>query len=225
MRDREPGGERLPTAADAAVRREVIASTDRTMLVEAAAGTGKTTLIVDRILQAVLDGRIRLARTVAITFTEKAAGELESRVRAGLTAALHRGGLSDAERGRVQEAVEELDRAHVCTIHAFCAHLLREKAAEAGVDPEFTVLDETPRHVLIERAWQDWMTAAVAEAPDVLVEALRAGVSRRRSPWPGRRKRSSRGCSPWPARAAPGSRRSTTCAAWRPRPPPSWPTT
>jgi ATP-dependent helicase/nuclease subunit A len=170
----EPGPR--PAASDAAVREEVIASTAQTMLVEAAAGTGKTTLLVHRMLRAVLDGRIRLARTVAITFTEKAAAELASRIRAGLLEALHGEGLSPEERRRLRTAIGELDRASISTIHAFCAQTLREKSAEGGVDPEFGVLDETQRQVLIERAWQEWMGREVTEAPETLVEALRAGV-------------------------------------------------
>ena len=144
---------------------------------EAAAGTGKTTLIVDRMLRGVRDGALRLPTAVAITFTEKAAGELESRIRERLGAALDGGDLSAEEARRVRTAVEELDRATISTIHAFCARVLRERAAEAGVDPEFAVLDQTGAQVLRERCWHEWMARQVADCPEPLVEALRAGVS------------------------------------------------
>jgi ATP-dependent helicase/nuclease subunit A len=161
---------------DGDVRREVAAATGKTMLVEAAAGTGKTTLIVARILEGLRSGALRLPETVAITFTEKAAGELEARVRAGLAAELHRPDLSAAERARLAAALDELDRANISTIHAFCARILKEKSAEAGVDPAFDVLDETGAELLRERAWREWMDAQVAASPPALVEALRAGV-------------------------------------------------
>ncbi len=169
------GGGKL-TAFDADVRADVIASIDRSMLVEAAAGTGKTTLLVDRILQAVRSGRVRLSRAVAITFTEKAAGELEERIRSALAAELHRDDLTDDARRHVRQASGELDRAHICTIHAFCARVLREKPLEAGVDPQFAVLDPTADKVLRDRVWREWLDGQAAAAPEVLTEALRAGV-------------------------------------------------
>ena len=146
------------------------------MLVEAAAGTGKTTLLVDRILQAVRTGAVRLSRAVAITFTEKAAGELEERIRFALAADLHRTDLTGRERELIRAAAEDLDRAHICTIHAFCAQVLREKPLEAGVDPQFAVLDATGAQVLGERVWAEWLDAQAAAGPEVLTEALRAGV-------------------------------------------------
>ncbi len=162
---------------DAAARARIVASTDQSMLVEAAAGTGKTTLIVDRILQGICDGKLRLPGAVAITFTEKAAGELESRIREALAGALAGVTPDSPEAERLRSAVEELDRANISTIHAFCARLLREKSAEAGVDPEFAVLEQAEAEILRERAWREWMGLQVAEAPEPLVEALRAGIS------------------------------------------------
>jgi len=162
---------------DEATRQEVRAGTDRSVLVEAAAGTGKTTLVVDRILQGIRDGSLRLSAAVVITFTEKAAGELEARLRGKLAEDVHRAEATPEERARVQAAIGELDRAHISTIHSFCSGLLREKPAEAGVDPEFSVLDETQSELLRRDHWREWMNAQVAASPPALVEALRAGVS------------------------------------------------
>jgi ATP-dependent helicase/nuclease subunit A len=164
---------------DAGTRAEIVTSTGKSMLVEAAAGTGKTTLIVDRILQGIRAGTHSLAATVAITFTEKAAGELESRLRARLVEEPHRPDVSEAERARLLTAAEELDRAQVSTIHAFCARILKEKPAEAGVDPEFTVLDEPQAQVLRERCWREWMNLQVAQGESPLADVLRAGVAAR----------------------------------------------
>ncbi len=161
---------------DAETRRRIQKATRRSLLVEAAAGTGKTTLIIQRILEGVCSGHVRLADTVAITFTEKAAGELEERLRRELTARLHAHEAAARERRRLRQAVREIDRAHISTIHSFCARLLREKPAEAGVDPEFEVMEETAASLLRERCWRDWMDLQVAEGNPVLVEALRAGI-------------------------------------------------
>ncbi|MFW6188849.1 MAG: UvrD-helicase domain-containing protein [Planctomycetota bacterium] len=166
-----------PDPPDQAVRDRIINSTGRSMLVEAGAGTGKTTLVVDRIIAGVRDGSLALARTVAITFTEKAAGELEERVRAELDRALHAPELTPPERTRLRTARRELDRANISTIHSFCARLLREKPIEAGVDPQFEVLDATATTILRGECWQQWMDQQVADSPAPLVQSLRAGVS------------------------------------------------
>ena len=165
-----------PTPQDQDTRERIIRSTGASMLVEAAAGTGKTTLIVSRILQGVRDGTLRLAGTVAITFTEKAAGELEARIRSALVEALHDPAVPAEERARLREAAAELDRADISTIHAFCARLLREKPVEAGVDPEFEVLEPAAAQMLYDECWQRWMERQVARPPEALTEALRAGV-------------------------------------------------
>lgn len=155
------------------------------MLVEAAAGTGKTTLIMDRMLHGLKRGAFRLPRTVAITFTEKAAGELETRLRAALARELRTSELTPSERHNLNTAIEEIDRVNVSTIHSFCAGLLRERPVDAGVDPEFEVLDEVRSDMLAQECWGRWMAGQVQKAPDPLVEALKAGVSTetgRRSP-------------------------------------------
>jgi len=69
------------TLADQAARDRIVSDLDVTMVVEAAAGTGKTTELVRRIIAVVAAGRTTLDKTVAVTFTEKAAGEIKHRVR------------------------------------------------------------------------------------------------------------------------------------------------
>ncbi len=93
-----------------------------TVFVSAGAGTGKTTVIVERFLRAVERG-VDVNSILAITFTERAAGELRSRIRARLV-----------ETGRTDLA-RELDGAWISTIHGFCRRLLRSYPAAAGVDP------------------------------------------------------------------------------------------
>ena len=152
------------TLPDAAARETIETSLDRNMLVEAAAGTGKTTLMVQRILNLVRQGQ-RLSRVAAITFTEKAAGELKMRLRERL------------EQGGVgTDVLAELESAQCSTIHSFCASILHERPVEAGVDPAFQVADAMQAGLLQEEVWRDWfedqMTVAGAAAGDVLTRAL-----------------------------------------------------
>ena len=104
--------------------------------VQAGPGSGKTRVLVERIVRRTLGGQLDLARTLAITFTENAAAEVKAR----LAERLERPGLEEQQR--------RLERAHISTIHGFCARLLREYAIEAGVDPRFQVLDEIRSTVL-----------------------------------------------------------------------------
>ena len=163
--------------ADFGIRQAVIAATGRSMLVEAAAGTGKTTLMIDRMLSGLRAGQFRLPEAVAITFTEKAAGELEARLRRELTRRARRRDLPEQERRNLARAIEEIDQSHVSTIHSFCASLLRERPVEAGVDPQFEVLDGTRASLLKEHCWDSWMGEQIHACEPALVDALRAGIS------------------------------------------------
>src|SRR2546423_8567971 len=111
-------------------QRDVVARRDGPLFVRAGAGSGKTRVLVERFVATVADDSVPVDRVLAITFTEKAAAEMRSRVRARLLA------LGDRDRARAAET------AAISTIHAFCSRLLRANALAAGLDPEFAVLDE-----------------------------------------------------------------------------------
>src|ERR1017187_9912804 len=149
--------------------REAAASDlDTTFFVEAAAGTGKTTALVARIVSAVESGRARLSEIVAITFTEKAAGELKVRLREKLEQML--------KGNKRREALADLERAHITTIHSFCAWILRERPIEAVVDPLFAVADELQRRLLFEEACDEWLEAELGKNPPALRQALMFGL-------------------------------------------------
>ena len=117
-----------------------------TVFVSAGAGTGKTTVIVERFVRAIERG-VDVGSILVVTFTERAAGELRSRIRARLL-----------QSGRADLA-RELDGAWISTIHGFCHRLLRAYPAAAGIDPRFRVLDESQASVLRAEAFG----AALAE--------------------------------------------------------------
>jgi ATP-dependent exoDNAse (exonuclease V) beta subunit len=106
------------------------------VFVSAGAGTGKTTVLVERFVRAVCDEGLDVGSILVITYTRKAAGELRSRIRAALTA-----------RGRADLA-RELDGAWISTIHGFCARLLRAHPFAVGIDPGFHELDDEHGAVL-----------------------------------------------------------------------------
>jgi len=111
------------------------------LLLAAGAGSGKTSVLVERFVRAVREDRVAPGRILAITFTERAAGELRERVRGRF------GELGEREAARDTEA------AFVSTFHGFCARLLRVHPLAAGLDPEFTILDEGLAARLRGQAW------------------------------------------------------------------------
>jgi ATP-dependent helicase/nuclease subunit A len=111
------------------------------VFVSAGAGTGKTTVLVERFVRAVCDRGLPIDSVLAITYTERAAGELRTRIRSRL-----------AELDR-HDLARELDGAWISTIHGFCHRLLKAHPFEAAVDPNFRVLDENQSRVLAGEAF------------------------------------------------------------------------
>src|SRR5204862_1186208 len=166
--------QRPATKADAAARQTIAAALDDTLVVEAAAGTGKTTELVGRIVRILASGRARVDNIVAVTFTEKAAGELKLRLREALDDA--RAQADGAERDALNEALQYLEEAHVSTIHGFCAELLRERPVEARVDPLFSVLTEAQAERMFDQAFGGWIQAQLQDPPEGVRRALRRSI-------------------------------------------------
>ena len=99
----------MTTLVDADQRRIIREELDVNLVVEAAAGTGKTTELVQRIIAVLASGRASVERLVAVTFTEKAAGELKLRLRAGIEQARRNATADGPERRRLEQAVEAGD--------------------------------------------------------------------------------------------------------------------
>src|SRR5918993_670208 len=162
--------------SDADARRAIGEDLDDTLVIEAAAGTGKTTELVNRILRVLASGRATMIQIVAVTFTEKAAGELKLRLRERLEE--ERAKAADAAvGGRLEAALETLEEAHVNTIHGFCADLLRERPVEARVDPLFAVLTEPQANRLYDRAFRGWLEETLRQPPEGVRRALRRSAA------------------------------------------------
>ncbi len=149
-----------------------VARRSEPLLLSAAAGSGKTSVLVERFVAAVREDGIAPARILAITFTERAAGELRTRVRARLLE------LGDREAARDTEA------AFVGTFHGFCARLLRAHSLAAGLDPEFAIIDEglagRLRELAFKVALRGFLVGERSDAVDLLaaygVDRVRAMI-------------------------------------------------
>ncbi len=173
--------ENLP---DSHARQGAVTASGINVVVTAGAGTGKTSLLIDRILHLLTRRHDRLSMTqiVAVTFTNKAASELKLRVRdrlrlmkefatgryAGeqphgyeiqsIRMLQETSGLTDEELAALSdEAMREVERAHIETIHSFAGHLLRLYPVEAGVDPSFQEDDGTRVQEHFDHEWDQWI--------------------------------------------------------------------
>ncbi|HEX4415812.1 MAG TPA: UvrD-helicase domain-containing protein [Lacipirellulaceae bacterium] len=134
---------------------------DVSISLSAGAGCGKTHVLTSRFLSH-LDPTLRDAATpialhqlIAITFTDAAAREMRSRIRAACYEHLDDEQLSADDRAAWQRLLREIDAARVSTIHAFCTALLRSHASEAGLDPTFAVLEQAAAEVLFLEVLDD----------------------------------------------------------------------
>lgn len=131
--------------ADQALRDKITYDTDTSYFVEAGAGSGKTFLLVQRLITLLIDEDVPLSQLAAITFTEKAAEELVNRLRAALTEVEQTGQLKVHEeirefeaadaRERARRALGDLPGAAIETLHSFCLRLISMYPLEVGVPP------------------------------------------------------------------------------------------
>ena len=143
---------------------------DRSWVVEASAGTGKTTALVNRMVEVIADGT-PVEKIVAVTFTHAAAGNMKLRVRHELERrrANEENPLTKTFLG---EAARSLDRAFIGTIHAFCAQLLRRRPVEAGVDPLFQELAQPDAMRVFGRVFQRWIERCLTAPSSAMIRSL-----------------------------------------------------
>jgi ATP-dependent exoDNAse (exonuclease V) beta subunit len=152
-----PGAEAYApqSAADAEARLRIRESIGESLIVEASAGTGKTTELVSRIV-AVLKAGAKIDRIAAVTFTHKAAGEMKLRLRAVLDQQRH-------AHPVLEDALARLEEASIGTIHSFCAQILRERPVEARIDPGFEELTEQEGERVYLAAFRSWLEQRLGE--------------------------------------------------------------
>lgn len=160
------------TLPDQADRQRCIEDLECNLVVEAAAGTGKTSLMACRVAMLLAAGRDP-ASIAAITFTEAAASELGRRIHTivemllddempvELRASLPNG-MSVGRRAALESVAQRLDELTITTIHSFCQRIIVENAVEAGLDPGIKVADEVAAEAMFDRAFGDWLTRALS---------------------------------------------------------------
>ena len=166
----------VPRTDDEQARERIRHDLETNLIIEAAAGTGKTSELVHRIVAVLANGLAQVGEIVAVTFTEKAAGELKLRLRTELDRARQRTAdepASTSRTKRLEDALAHLEEARISTIHAFCADLLRERPVEARIDPRFEVMIESEAQQLFGRVFDDWLAVALEQPGEGVRRALR----------------------------------------------------
>lgn len=131
-------------------QKEAIEARNHTILVSAAAGSGKTAVLIERIIQLIKEG-YSLSRMLIVTFTKAAAGEMRQRLTQRLMDEV------DSDPEMMEIALDELEYCEISTIHAFCTKVLRSEFQAVGIDPLFRICEENDRQALFELAFCDAM--------------------------------------------------------------------
>jgi ATP-dependent helicase/nuclease subunit A len=184
------------TLVDQADRDAATIERARNVLMDAGAGTGKTTLLVARFVEllAPRDGSpgYPIERLAAVTFTRRAAGELRLRIREGILRAIADDATSDARRARLRTALGGLDAAWIGTIHSFADRLLRLEPMACNLSPDYEIMEDSD--ALHLETWHELLAASergllpkvvdgrvapnvAEEAQATIIDALRVGLA------------------------------------------------
>ena len=146
-------------------QRRAIETRDTNILLSAAAGSGKTTVLVERVLELIQSGAGQIDRMLIVTFTRAASADM----RAKLSRELGRRAAEGDENCRREQLL--LERASISTLHSFCSEFLRTHFESAGVDPAFRVLDDAETRRITDEALDQAIEEAY-EQPDAQLSAL-----------------------------------------------------
>lgn len=167
--------EALTKLVDQVERNKITADLTTNFLVEAGAGSGKTYSLVQRMANIISSGTYQIREMVAITFTRKAADELKERFQSELERR-RKVEIDPVVKKRLEQALVDFDQCYLGTVHSFCARLLRERPVEAGLDFDFTELDEQDDKLLAEEAWSRYIQQIRLKEKAKLEELSELGI-------------------------------------------------
>ncbi|MCY3610952.1 MAG: UvrD-helicase domain-containing protein [Gemmatimonadetes bacterium] len=167
----------LTLPPDQAARDRIGRDLERNLLVEAGAGSGKTTSLVDRMVALVRSRACTVDQIAAVTFTRKAAAELRQKFQVVLEQEAAKLASGHPDLDALEAAVRDIDHAFLGTIHAFCARLLRERPLEAGLDPGFREVLESEAERMQRSAWVEYLERLATDGDPRLEELDRLGIA------------------------------------------------
>lgn len=141
---------------------KAIETRKKNLLVSAAAGSGKTALLIERIRRIVVEEKTSVDALLVLTFTRSAAAEMKERLSAALMAELEREGV---DSDFVIAQISRLGAASISTLHAFCNNLVKDYFQEGGIDPEFKLGNETELSIMVQEALEELFEEKYQEIP------------------------------------------------------------
>jgi ATP-dependent helicase/nuclease subunit A len=134
-------------------QKQAINSAGHNILVSASAGSGKTSVLVERVIQKILNGE-DVDRLLVVTFTEAAASEMKERIRAAIIKKVNE--VDDAElQNHLSMQLNKLNNANISTLHAFCMSIIRNYYYIIDLDPAFRIMEPTESELMRENVWAD----------------------------------------------------------------------
>ena len=123
-----------------------IDSRGKNLLVSAAAGSGKTAVLVERIIETVIQEEVNLDRLLVVTFTNAAAGSMKEKIQGKINEALYK---RDCHYTFLRKQMHLIHKSHISTIHSFCFNVLRKYFYLIDIDPGFRVMDTNDSNIML----------------------------------------------------------------------------
>lgn len=146
------------------------------LLVSAAAGSGKTAVLVERIIQMILMGETSVDRLLVVTYTNAAAGEMRARIEAALSGAIESQGV---DKTHLHDQIKKLSRSNIKTFHSFCLDVIRNNFQKIDVDPNFRMINDSERTLLMKDALEDTLESAYEKETPAFTHLINAYSSNR----------------------------------------------
>ena len=150
-------------------QKRAILSSGKNVLVSASAGSGKTFVMIERIIRLILDENVDVSNILAVTFTKLAASEMKQKLVKAVIGKINEG--KDVERMR--KTLAEIPTADISTIHSFCLNLLKSYFYSANVDPDFSVLEDSKAKELSLSALNDTFNELYEKADEKFLKLAR----------------------------------------------------
>ena len=153
-------------------QRAAVETTDRSIVLAAGAGSGKTRVLVEHFLFILKNRLATVEEILAITFTNKAAGEMKERIMHEVVKEALRASAPE-EKEFWRNIKEDMNRAQICTFHSFCGQVLRDNPLETQVDPFFTVLEEREANELLADCVEEILLTGLDQGQRDLIQVVR----------------------------------------------------
>ncbi len=151
---------------------QVIEVKNRDVLVSASAGSGKTFIVVERIINRVINDGIDVDKILVVTFTNAAASELKERILNRFYDILKKKDISDEKKTHVKRQLSLINRAQICTIHSFCLNVIRNNFFILNIDPGVRTLDENKAKLMVLESIDEIIEEEYDKKSDVFLKAL-----------------------------------------------------